>query len=107
MLTDLQMVNSHKELQWLRSQGVDEAKLFDDLPKSIQQEIKNFLYLDLVKKVPLFQDTDIQFQYSVSLKIKVLYFAVIVLSLFILLKAAIYSEKMMKGRKCTLLNQVK
>lgn len=66
------MVNSHKELQWMRSQGVDEAKLFDDLPKSIQQEIKNFLYLDLVKKVPLFQDTDIQFQYSVSLKIKVI-----------------------------------
>ena len=66
------MVNSHRELQWRRSQGVDEAKLFDDLPKSLQQEIKNFLYLDLVKKVPLFQDTDSHFQNSVSLKIKVI-----------------------------------
>jgi CRP-like cAMP-binding protein len=64
------MVNSHKELQWRRSQGVDESKLFDDLPKSVQQEIKNFLYLDLVKKVPLFQDTDSHFQNSVTLKIK-------------------------------------
>lgn len=65
------MVNSHKELQWRRSQGVDEARLFDDLPKSVQQEIKNFLYLDLIKKVPLFQDTDANFQNSVTLKIKV------------------------------------
>ena len=65
------MVNSHKQLQWIRSQGVDESKLFDDLPKSLQQEIKNFLYLDLVKKVPLFQDTDTWFQYSVTLKINV------------------------------------
>lgn len=100
------MVNSHKELQWLRSQGVDEAKLFDDLPKSLQQEIKNFLYLDLVKKVPLFQDTDIQFQYSVSLKIKVM-IDLITTSLYILLKVVIYLERMMKDRKCSLSNLAK
>ncbi|TPX32396.1 hypothetical protein SmJEL517_g04421 [Synchytrium microbalum] len=44
------MVSAHKELQWRKSQGTDEAHLFDDIPKSVQQEIKNFLYLDLVRK---------------------------------------------------------
>jgi hypothetical protein len=100
------MVNSHKELQWLRSQGVDEAKLFEDLPKSLQQEIKNFLYLDLVKKVPLFQDTDIQFQYSVSLKIKVMALK-ITTSRYTSVKAASYLERTMKARRCSLSNLVK
>ena len=69
-----QMITSHKETQWRRSQGMDEAGLFDDLPKYVKQQVKNYLYLDLVQKVPLFQDTDIQFQHSVTLKIKPLHF---------------------------------
>ncbi|KAI8815371.1 hypothetical protein BJ742DRAFT_876351 [Cladochytrium replicatum] len=64
------MVNAHKEIQWRRSQGMDEAHLFDDIPKSLQQEIKNYLYLELVQKVPLFQNTDSHFQNSVTFKIK-------------------------------------
>ncbi|KAJ3032576.1 hypothetical protein HK097_005191, partial [Rhizophlyctis rosea] len=66
------MVTTHKELQWLRSQGMDEYRLFDGLPKSLQQEIKNFLYLDMVKKVPLFQDTDINFLSGVTFKMRTL-----------------------------------
>ncbi|KAJ3128434.1 Kinesin-like protein kif27 [Nowakowskiella sp. JEL0407] len=68
---DLQkMVNAHKELQWRRGQGMDEAHLFDDIPKSVQQDIKNYLYLELVKKVPLFSNTDAHFQNSVTFRIK-------------------------------------
>ncbi|KAJ3038189.1 hypothetical protein HDV00_000934 [Rhizophlyctis rosea] len=66
------MVITHKELQWLRSQGMDESRLFDGLPKSLQQEIKNFLYLDMVKKVPLFQDTDLQFLSHVTFRMRTL-----------------------------------
>jgi hypothetical protein len=65
------MVTSYKELQWLRSKGMDEVFLFSGIPRSVQQEIKNFLYLDLVKKVPVFSDTDINFQNLITFKIKV------------------------------------
>ncbi|KAI9009864.1 hypothetical protein BC832DRAFT_390499 [Gaertneriomyces semiglobifer] len=64
------VIASHKEIQWRRSQGMDEAHLFDDIPKSLQQEIKNFLYLDMIKKVPLFQDSDNAFLNSVAFKMK-------------------------------------
>ncbi|KAI9209214.1 cyclic nucleotide-binding-like protein [Polychytrium aggregatum] len=71
LLPDIQkMVTAHKALQWRRSQGMDEAHLFDDIPKSVQQEIKNFLYLDLVQSVPIFQETDMQFKNSVTFKMK-------------------------------------
>jgi hypothetical protein len=65
------MVKAYKEIQWQRSKGMDEALLFSDIPRSVQQEIKNFLYLDLVKKVPIFSDTDANFQNLISFKIKV------------------------------------
>ncbi|TPX35512.1 hypothetical protein SmJEL517_g02118 [Synchytrium microbalum] len=67
------MVSAHKELQWRKSQGTDEAHLFDDIPKSVQQEIKNFLYLDLVRKVPLFVGADAAFHNSITFKIKPLH----------------------------------
>ncbi|TPX51757.1 hypothetical protein SeLEV6574_g00088 [Synchytrium endobioticum] len=67
------MVHAHKELQWRKSQGMDEAHLFDDIPRSVQQKIKNFLYLDLVRKVPIFQGTDAAFHNSVTCKIKPLH----------------------------------
>ena len=65
------MVISYKELQFQRNKGMDEAQLFSDIPKSVQQEIKNFLYLDLVKKVPVFSDTDSHFQNLITFKIRV------------------------------------
>jgi hypothetical protein len=65
------MVNSYKEIQWQRSKGMDEDKLFSDIPKSVQQEIKNFLYLDLIKKVPALSDAGVSFQQLLAYKIKV------------------------------------
>ena len=67
------MVYAHKELQWRKSQGMDEARLFDDIPRSVQQDIKNFLYLDLVRKVPLLQGIDPAFHNSITAKIKPLH----------------------------------
>ncbi|KAJ3110373.1 hypothetical protein HDU96_006665 [Phlyctochytrium bullatum] len=71
LLPDIQkMVTAHKELQWQKSKGMDESKMFDDLPRSVQQQIKNFLYLDLVQKVPIFQGTDANFQNLLCFKIR-------------------------------------
>ncbi|KAJ3092290.1 Cyclic nucleotide-gated cation channel alpha-3 [Quaeritorhiza haematococci] len=56
---DLQKkILSYKEIQWRRIQGFDETRLFEDLPRTLQQSIQDALYLDLVKKVPLFQDME-------------------------------------------------
>ncbi|KAJ3063226.1 hypothetical protein HDU98_000931 [Podochytrium sp. JEL0797] len=68
-----QMVRDYKELQWLKSKGLDEDHFFVGIPKSVQQEIKNFLYLDLVQTVPIFQNTDINFQYILAFKIRPLH----------------------------------
>ncbi|KAJ1554934.1 Cyclic nucleotide-gated olfactory channel [Cladochytrium tenue] len=65
-----QMVTAYKEIQWQRSKGMDEELLFSDIPRSVQQEIKNFLYLELVKKVPAFVNTDANFQNLIAFKIK-------------------------------------
>ncbi|KAI8851252.1 hypothetical protein BC829DRAFT_415497 [Chytridium lagenaria] len=64
------MVTAHKELQWQKSKGMDESKMFEDLPRSVQQQIKNFMYLDLLKKVPIFQGCDINFQNLLCFKIR-------------------------------------
>ncbi|KAJ3159040.1 hypothetical protein HK101_001143 [Irineochytrium annulatum] len=64
------MVTAHKELQWQRSKGMNEFQMFDDLPRSVHQEIKNYLYLDLVQKVPVFQDTDLNFQSIIAFKMR-------------------------------------
>lgn len=44
--------------------------MFSDLPKALRQEIHNFLYLELVNKVPLFADTDHAFRESLALSIR-------------------------------------
>ncbi|KAI9338984.1 hypothetical protein BDR26DRAFT_919147 [Obelidium mucronatum] len=65
-----QMVRDYKELQWQKSKGLDEDHFFVGIPKSVQQEIKNFLYLELVQKVPIFQNTDTYFQQMLAFKIR-------------------------------------
>ncbi|KAJ3004734.1 UNVERIFIED_CONTAM: Kinesin-like protein kif27 [Siphonaria sp. JEL0065] len=65
-----QMVRDYKELQWQKSKGLDEDHFFVGIPKSVQQEIKNFLYLELVQKVPIFQNTDAYFQQILAFKIR-------------------------------------
>ncbi|KAJ3085719.1 hypothetical protein HK102_013890 [Quaeritorhiza haematococci] len=64
------MVKSYKELHWRRSQGLDEERMFHDIPKSLQQDIKNFLYLDMIRQVPIFQDADPHFHNLVTLRIR-------------------------------------
>ena len=65
------MIVSHKELNWHRSQGMNYESCFQDIPRLLQQEIKNYLYMDMIKKVPLFKDADNNFLQSIALKIKV------------------------------------
>ncbi|KAI8826473.1 hypothetical protein BJ741DRAFT_714501 [Chytriomyces cf. hyalinus JEL632] len=65
-----QMVKDYKELQWQKSKGLDEDHFFVGVPKSVQQEIKSYLYLGLVQKVPIFQGTDFHFQQTLAFKIK-------------------------------------
>jgi hypothetical protein len=65
-------VIQHREIQWKNSQGMDEEKLFQEIPKGLQQEIRNFLYLDLIRRVPLFKDEDEAFQNSLTMKMQTL-----------------------------------
>ena len=68
---NLQMaVLEHREIQWNLSKGRDENRLFDEFPKSIVQELKRTLYLDLIKKVPLFKEEDDAFHNSLLMKIQ-------------------------------------
>ncbi|KAL7746569.1 hypothetical protein RI367_008096 [Sorochytrium milnesiophthora] len=63
-------VLQHEEFVWMRGHGVDEDRLFEGLPKSLRQEVCNFLYMELVCKVPLFKGTDAAFKASVTRAIK-------------------------------------
>ncbi|TPX35872.1 hypothetical protein SmJEL517_g01693 [Synchytrium microbalum] len=51
-------VLAYKEIQYRRVQGMDEAHLFDDIPRSVQQKIQEQLYMELVRSVPLFGGVD-------------------------------------------------
>ncbi|KAL2898651.1 Cyclic nucleotide-gated ion channel 2 [Bienertia sinuspersici] len=49
----------HFERQsWLTTGGVDEMELIKDLPEGLRRDIKRYLCLDLIKKVPLFHCLD-------------------------------------------------
>ncbi|KAK9742560.1 hypothetical protein RND81_03G182100 [Saponaria officinalis] len=49
----------HFERQnWLTTGGVDEMELIKDLPEGLRRDIKRYLSLDLLKKVPLFHCLD-------------------------------------------------
>ncbi|KAJ3096277.1 hypothetical protein HDU97_006060 [Phlyctochytrium planicorne] len=50
--------------------GIDESFVFQDLPKSLLQRIKNHLFRDLVKNVQLFADMDDDFLDLVALKMR-------------------------------------
>ncbi|KAI8804948.1 hypothetical protein BJ742DRAFT_775601 [Cladochytrium replicatum] len=45
-------------ISWLffRTAGIDEKRIFSDLPKFLQQEISYALYLDLIGEIPLFKN---------------------------------------------------
>ena len=54
----------------MRSQGMDETKVFSELPRFLRQEIANFLYGSLVDAVYLFKDTEPAFRSSIAMSMK-------------------------------------
>ncbi|KAL5998328.1 hypothetical protein ACLOJK_009268 [Asimina triloba] len=44
--------------KWTATQGVDEAAVLADLPWDLRRDIKRYLCLDLVRRVPLFDELD-------------------------------------------------
>ncbi|KAJ1505574.1 hypothetical protein HMI54_005846 [Coelomomyces lativittatus] len=58
-----QKIIAHENFLWAKGQGVNEDKLFDNLPISLRQEVYNHLYLEMLDKVPIFKDTDISFRH--------------------------------------------
>ncbi|KAF9624520.1 hypothetical protein IFM89_011633 [Coptis chinensis] len=51
-------VRRYDQYKWLETRGVDEEGLVQNLPKDLRRDIKRHLCLDLVKRVPLFEDMD-------------------------------------------------
>lgn len=53
-----QRVRHFERQKWLAMGGEDEMELVEDLPVGLRRDIKRYLCLDLVRKVPLFQGLD-------------------------------------------------
>ncbi|XP_030927813.1 protein CNGC15b-like isoform X1 [Quercus lobata] len=53
-----QSVRRYDQYRWVATRGVDEEAILKDLPMDLRREIKRHLCLDLVRKVPLFDQMD-------------------------------------------------
>lgn len=53
-----QRVRHYERQSWRSMGGEDEMELIKDLPEGLRRDIKRFLCLDLIKKVPLFHSLD-------------------------------------------------
>ncbi|KAK4346447.1 hypothetical protein RND71_032786 [Anisodus tanguticus] len=53
-----QRVRHFEHQRWAMMGGEDEMELVKDLPEGLRRDIKRFLCLDLIKKVPLFHSLD-------------------------------------------------
>lgn len=51
-------VRQQERCRWAATRGVDEEALVSNLPEGLRRDIKRHLCLDLLKKVPLFQQLD-------------------------------------------------
>ncbi|GLU11834.1 hypothetical protein SLE2022_285540 [Rubroshorea leprosula] len=51
-------VRKYDQYKWLATRGVDEETLLSTLPLELQRDIKRHLCLDLVRRVPLFEQMD-------------------------------------------------
>ncbi|KAL6276135.1 hypothetical protein ACE6H2_019736 [Prunus campanulata] len=51
-------VRKYDQYKWLATRGVDEEALLKDLPMDLRRDIKRHLCLDLVRRVPLFDQMD-------------------------------------------------
>ncbi|GAB4831709.1 Cyclic nucleotide-gated ion channel 2 [Ancistrocladus abbreviatus] len=53
-----QRVRQFERQSWVTTGGLDEMELIKDLPEGLRRDIKRYLCLDLIKKVPLFHCLD-------------------------------------------------
>ncbi|KAF9594802.1 hypothetical protein IFM89_034785 [Coptis chinensis] len=53
-----QCVRRYDQYKWVATRGVDEEALLKDLPLDLRRDIKRHLCLDLVRRVPLFDQMD-------------------------------------------------
>ncbi|XP_039137945.1 protein CNGC15b [Dioscorea cayenensis subsp. rotundata] len=53
-----QYVRRYEQYRWLATRGVDEEALLNSLPMDLRRDIKRHLCLDLVRRVPLFDQMD-------------------------------------------------
>lgn len=53
-----QRVRHYERQRWVTMGGEDEMELIKDLPEGLRRDIKRYLCLDLIKKVPLFHNLD-------------------------------------------------
>ncbi|XP_011035830.1 PREDICTED: cyclic nucleotide-gated ion channel 2 [Populus euphratica] len=53
-----QRVRHYERQRWATMGGEDEIELITDLPEGLRRDIKRYLCLDLIKKVPLFHNLD-------------------------------------------------
>ncbi|KAJ8553616.1 hypothetical protein K7X08_024294 [Anisodus acutangulus] len=51
-------VRRYDQYKWLETRGVDEESLVQNLPKDLRRDIKRHLCLNLVRRVPLFENMD-------------------------------------------------
>ncbi|GAV75875.1 cNMP_binding domain-containing protein [Cephalotus follicularis] len=51
-------VRKYDQYKWVATRGVDEESLLKDLPMDLRRDIKRHLCLDLVRRVPLFDQMD-------------------------------------------------
>ncbi|KAJ7569912.1 hypothetical protein O6H91_01G099900 [Diphasiastrum complanatum] len=51
-------VRRYEHYKWVATRGVDEQSIVQDLPSDLRREIKRHLCLELVRKVPLFNQMD-------------------------------------------------
>ncbi|KAJ4970620.1 hypothetical protein NE237_003719 [Protea cynaroides] len=53
-----QCIRRYDQYKWIATRGVDEEALLKDLPLDLRRDIKRHLCLDLVRRVPLFDQMD-------------------------------------------------
>lgn len=60
------VVMRYKEMEFQRTGGMDEEKLLQDLPRPIVQVARDYLYMDLIDSVPIFEGTERAFRQNLS-----------------------------------------
>ncbi|KAA8544069.1 hypothetical protein F0562_021754 [Nyssa sinensis] len=65
-----QCIRKYDEHKWVATQGVDEEAILKDLPTDLRRQIKRHLCLNLVRRVPLFDQMDDRMLDSICERLK-------------------------------------